>query len=95
MLGQRILPVQAMQPGYKHLDLRNGFNKVPMDCGQLNHSILQPLGPTLFVHIEVQDYVSDAHKELVCALQNPIKAVLQRECECHKIMLNVKHLPIQ
>lgn len=32
------------------------------------------------MHIEVQDYVSDAHKELVCALQNPIRAVAQREC---------------
>jgi len=68
MLGQRILPVQSMQPGYKHLDLRNGFNK-PLGCA------------TLFVHIEVQDYVSDAHRELVCALQNPIKAVAQRECK--------------
>jgi hypothetical protein len=74
-----------MQPGYKHLDLRNGFNKV----GIATHSpqfltpllLFQPLGPTLFVHIEVQDYVSDAHKELVSALQNPIKAVAQRECE--------------
>lgn len=28
MLGQRILPVATMQPGYKHLSLRNGFNRV-------------------------------------------------------------------
>lgn len=66
MLGQRILPVQAMQCGYKHLDLRNGYNRT--------------LGPaTLFVHLEVQDYVSDAHKQVVEDLQHPIQAMAQRE----------------
>ncbi|KAI1698856.1 1-phosphatidylinositol 4,5-bisphosphate phosphodiesterase beta-1 [Ditylenchus destructor] len=62
LLGQRILPVAYLQPGYKHILLRNKFNK--------------PLGPvTLFVHIDVEDYVSDAHKDLVSALQNPIEAM--------------------
>ncbi|KAI1696645.1 phosphatidylinositol-specific phospholipase c, X domain-containing protein [Ditylenchus destructor] len=62
LLGQRILPISYLQPGYKHILLRNKFNK--------------PLGPvTLFVHIDVQDYVSDAHKDLVSALQNPIEAM--------------------
>ncbi|KAI1716063.1 phosphatidylinositol-specific phospholipase c, X domain-containing protein [Ditylenchus destructor] len=62
LLGQRILPISHLQPGYKHIVLRNNFNK--------------PLGPvTLFVHIDVQDYVSDAHKDLVSALQNPIEAM--------------------
>lgn len=62
LLGQRILPISHIQPGYKHIILRNNFNKA--------------LGPvTLFVHIDVQDYVSDAHLMLVNALQNPIEAM--------------------
>lgn len=74
LIGQRILPVAYLQPGYKHILLRNNFNK--------------PLGPvSLFVHIEVQDYVSDAHRSLVDALQNPIEAQsrikgMHRICEC-------------
>lgn len=44
LLGQRILPISYIQPGFKHILLYNNFNK--------------PLGPiTLFVHIDVQDYV--------------------------------------
>jgi len=70
MLCQRVIPIQAMQPGYRHLDLRNGFNK--------------PLGPSLFVHIEIQDYVSDAHRELVDALQNPIQAA-QKQQQCNHL----------
>ncbi|KAL7074385.1 hypothetical protein ACQ4LE_006748 [Meloidogyne hapla] len=65
MLCQRVIPIQAMQPGYRHLDLRNGYNK--------------PLGPTLFVHIEIQDYVSAAHRDLVDALQNPIQAAQKQQ----------------
>ncbi|KAH7710651.1 hypothetical protein AAVH_22058 [Aphelenchoides avenae] len=42
LLGQCILPVLHLQPGYKHLVLKNQWNK--------------PLGlATLFVHIDVQD----------------------------------------
>uniref|UniRef100_A0AC34FLG7 1-phosphatidylinositol 4,5-bisphosphate phosphodiesterase n=1 Tax=Panagrolaimus sp. ES5 TaxID=591445 RepID=A0AC34FLG7_9BILA len=69
LIGQRILPVSYIQPGYKHIVLYNAFNK--------------PLGPvTLFVHIDVQDYVSDAHRDLVNALQNPIEAMSRvREIE--------------
>ncbi|TKR87091.1 hypothetical protein L596_011554 [Steinernema carpocapsae] len=62
MIGQRLLPVTALQPGYRHVLLRNAFNR--------------PLGPvSLFVHIDVQDYVCDAHRDLVDALQNPILAM--------------------
>ncbi|KAK0411745.1 hypothetical protein QR680_005817 [Steinernema hermaphroditum] len=62
MIGQRVLPVTALQPGYRHVLLRNAFNR--------------PLGPvSLFVHIDVQDYVCDAHRDLVDALQNPILAM--------------------
>uniref|UniRef100_A0A7E4W5I6 1-phosphatidylinositol 4,5-bisphosphate phosphodiesterase n=1 Tax=Panagrellus redivivus TaxID=6233 RepID=A0A7E4W5I6_PANRE len=62
LIGQRILPVSYIEPGYKHIVLHNAFNK--------------PLGPvTLFVHVDIQDYVSDQHMELVNALQNPIEAM--------------------
>ncbi len=68
LLGQRILPVSHMQSGYKHLVLRSQHNK--------------PLGPTtLFIHVDVQDYVSDAHRDLVDALQNPIEAVSRQRRE--------------
>ncbi|KAE9551542.1 hypothetical protein FO519_005256 [Halicephalobus sp. NKZ332] len=62
LIGQRILPVSFIEPGYKHIILNNAYNK--------------PLGPvTLFVHIDVQDYVSDVHRNFVNALQNPIEAM--------------------
>ena len=62
LIGQRILPVSFIEPGYKHITLNNAYNK--------------PLGPVaLFVHIDVQDYVSDVHRNFVDALQNPIVAM--------------------
>lgn len=61
LLGQHFLPVSHIQPGYKHIVLRNSFSR--------------PLGPvSLFIYVEVFDYVSDHHRELVDALQNPIEA---------------------
>ncbi|CAD5224749.1 unnamed protein product [Bursaphelenchus okinawaensis] len=62
LVGQNFLPVSFIQPGYKHIPLKNSFSRI--------------LGPvSLFVHIDVQDYVSDAHRDLVNALQNPIEAM--------------------
>ncbi|XP_015748806.1 PREDICTED: 1-phosphatidylinositol 4,5-bisphosphate phosphodiesterase beta-1-like, partial [Acropora digitifera] len=44
LLGQRILPVDGLSPGYRHIKLRNESN--------------QPLClPTLFVHIVTKDFV--------------------------------------
>lgn len=61
LLGQHFLPVSHIQPGYKHICLRNSFSRF--------------LGPvSLFIHVDVFDYVSDCHRELVDALQNPIEA---------------------
>lgn len=61
LLGQQILPVTHIQPGYKHIVLRNSFSRF--------------LGPvSLFIYVDVFDYVSDCHRELVDALQNPIEA---------------------
>lgn len=58
-IGYRILPLVGLRPGYRHLSLRNESN--------------QPLSlPTLFVKIEVNDYVPDTLSELADALANPI-----------------------
>lgn len=43
LLGQNFLPVSHIQPGYKHIVLRNSFSR--------------PLGPvSLFIHVDVFDY---------------------------------------
>ena len=59
MLGHRVLPVQGLRPGYRHIPLRNEFN-IPL------------MLPTLFVHIGVKDYVPDEMEMLAAALINPI-----------------------
>lgn len=59
LIGYRILPVVGLRPGYRHLPLRSESN--------------QPLTlPTLFLKIEVNDYVPDRLSELADALANPI-----------------------
>ncbi|XP_052272582.1 1-phosphatidylinositol 4,5-bisphosphate phosphodiesterase beta-1-like isoform X3 [Dreissena polymorpha] len=60
MIGHRVLYVQALRPGYRHISLRNECN--------------QPLVlPSLFVHISVKDYVMDMHAEFAEALADPLK----------------------
>ncbi|XP_067894492.1 1-phosphatidylinositol 4,5-bisphosphate phosphodiesterase beta-2-like [Heterodontus francisci] len=62
LIGHRILPVTALQTGYRHISLRSETN--------------QPLTmPTLFVHIEVKDYVPDTWADLTKALADPIQFV--------------------
>ena len=47
MLGHRVLPLEGLRPGYRHICLRNEVN--------------QPLPlASLFVHIKIGDYVPDA-----------------------------------
>ncbi|KAI4537913.1 hypothetical protein MG293_011316 [Ovis ammon polii] len=61
-IGHRILPVQAIRPGYHYICLRNERN--------------QPLMlPALFVYIEVKDYVPDTYADVIEALSNPIRYV--------------------
>ncbi|XP_072437562.1 1-phosphatidylinositol 4,5-bisphosphate phosphodiesterase beta-1 isoform X1 [Chiloscyllium punctatum] len=61
-IGHRILPVQAIRPGYHYICLRNERN--------------QPLMlPALFVYIEVKDYVPDTFADVIEALSNPIRYV--------------------
>ncbi|KAG7169145.1 1-phosphatidylinositol 45-bisphosphate phosphodiesterase beta-3-like, partial [Homarus americanus] len=59
-LGNRVLPIVGLRPGYKHITLRN-------EAGQ-------PLGiATLFVHVKVGDYVPHGLSDFAEALANPIK----------------------
>uniref|UniRef100_UPI00358E687D 1-phosphatidylinositol 4,5-bisphosphate phosphodiesterase beta-1-like isoform X2 n=2 Tax=Myxine glutinosa TaxID=7769 RepID=UPI00358E687D len=59
-IGHRILPVSAVRPGFHHISLRNESN--------------QPLMlPSVFVFIEVKDYVPDAYEDIIQGLSNPIK----------------------
>ncbi|XP_068688405.1 1-phosphatidylinositol 4,5-bisphosphate phosphodiesterase beta-1-like isoform X3 [Montipora foliosa] len=59
LLGQRILPVNGLSPGYRHVKLRNESN--------------QPLClPTLFVHIVTKDFVPSGFEDFAAALCDPI-----------------------
>ncbi|XP_078089298.1 1-phosphatidylinositol 4,5-bisphosphate phosphodiesterase beta-2-like [Mustelus asterias] len=51
-IGHRILPVTALQTGYRHIGLRSETNQ-------------QLTMPSLFVHIEVKDYVPDTWAGMV------------------------------
>jgi phosphatidylinositol phospholipase C beta len=58
LLGQRILPLDGLQSGYRHIPLRTKENR--------------PLGlASIFVQIELKPYVSDALWELLDALTSP------------------------
>ncbi|NXG20833.1 PLCB2 phosphodiesterase, partial [Grallaria varia] len=59
-IGHRIIPVIAMHSGYHHVCLRSESN-MPLTM------------PSLFVFLEVKDYVPDAWADLTIALSNPIK----------------------
>lgn len=59
LIGYRILPVVGLRPGYRHLPLRSESN--------------QPLTlPTLFLKVEVNDYVPPLYADIAEALANPI-----------------------
>ncbi|NXL81645.1 PLCB2 phosphodiesterase, partial [Leptocoma aspasia] len=67
-IGQRIIPIMAMHPGYHHVCLRSESN-MPLTM------------PALFVFLEIKDYVPDAWADLTIALSNPIKFFnLQDKC---------------
>jgi phosphatidylinositol phospholipase C beta len=74
LLGHRILPVEGLRPGYRHISLRNECN--------------QPQGiATLFVHIRVTDYIPDAFADFAAALANPI--AYQSRLEKHSQQLAI------
>nr|XP_010302152.1 PREDICTED: 1-phosphatidylinositol 4,5-bisphosphate phosphodiesterase beta-2 [Balearica regulorum gibbericeps] len=59
-IGHRVIPVIAVHSGYHHVCLRSESN-MPLTM------------PSLFVYLEVKDYVPDAWADLTIALSNPIK----------------------
>ncbi|KAJ7991071.1 hypothetical protein DPEC_G00293430 [Dallia pectoralis] len=61
-IGHRIIPVQALRPGYRYIGLRN----------EKNQSLILP---AVFVYIEVKDYVPDTFADVIEALSNPIRYV--------------------
>ncbi|XP_075019709.1 1-phosphatidylinositol 4,5-bisphosphate phosphodiesterase beta-2 isoform X1 [Calonectris borealis] len=59
-IGHRVMPVIAVHSGYHHVCLRSESN-MPLTM------------PSLFVYLEIKDYVPDAWADLTIALSNPIK----------------------
>ncbi|XP_030306902.1 1-phosphatidylinositol 4,5-bisphosphate phosphodiesterase beta-2 isoform X1 [Calypte anna] len=59
-IGHRVIPVVAVHAGYHHICLRSESN-MPLTM------------PSLFVYLEIKDYVPDAWADLTIALSNPIK----------------------
>ncbi|XP_067414267.1 1-phosphatidylinositol 4,5-bisphosphate phosphodiesterase beta-2 isoform X2 [Emydura macquarii macquarii] len=59
-IGQRIIPIIAVHSGYHHICLRSESN-MPLTM------------PSLFVYLEMKDYVPDTWADLTVALSNPIK----------------------
>uniref|UniRef100_A0A673LXC0 Phosphoinositide phospholipase C n=1 Tax=Sinocyclocheilus rhinocerous TaxID=307959 RepID=A0A673LXC0_9TELE len=59
-LGHRIIPLDALQTGFQHICLRSESN-MPLTL------------PSLFVHIEVKDYIPAAFADFSDALFNPVK----------------------
>ncbi|XP_046712055.1 1-phosphatidylinositol 4,5-bisphosphate phosphodiesterase beta-2 isoform X2 [Silurus meridionalis] len=59
-IGHRIIPIDAIQSGFHHLCLRSESN-MPL------------MLPSLFVYIEVKDYIPAAFADFTDALFNPVK----------------------
>ncbi|XP_009583276.1 PREDICTED: 1-phosphatidylinositol 4,5-bisphosphate phosphodiesterase beta-2 [Fulmarus glacialis] len=59
-IGHRVIPVIAVHSGYHHVCLRSESN-MPLTM------------PSLFVYLEIKDYIPDAWADLTIALSNPIK----------------------
>ncbi|XP_069493629.1 1-phosphatidylinositol 4,5-bisphosphate phosphodiesterase beta-2 [Ambystoma mexicanum] len=59
-IGHRIIPLNAVRSGFHHICLRSESN-MPLTM------------PSLFVDLEVKDYIPDTWADLTHALSNPIK----------------------
>lgn len=66
LLGQRILPFDNLQHGYRHITLRT----------ETNQSL--PLA-MLFCHIELDVYITDEHEEMIELMINPIASLSDDE----------------
>ncbi|XP_062864064.1 1-phosphatidylinositol 4,5-bisphosphate phosphodiesterase beta-4 [Trichomycterus rosablanca] len=62
LIGQRILPLDGLQAGYRHISLRNEGNK-PLSL------------PTIFCNIILKTYVPDGFGAIVDALSDPKKFI--------------------
>ncbi|XP_072539296.1 1-phosphatidylinositol 4,5-bisphosphate phosphodiesterase beta-1 isoform X2 [Salminus brasiliensis] len=62
IIGHRIIPVNAIRPGYHYIGLRN----------EKNQTLTLP---AIFVYIEVKDYVPDTFADVIEALSNPIRYI--------------------
>ncbi|OCT77727.1 1-phosphatidylinositol 4,5-bisphosphate phosphodiesterase beta-4 isoform X1 [Xenopus laevis] len=60
LIGQRLLPLDGLQAGYRHISLRNEGNK-PLSL------------PTIFCNIVLKTYVPDGFGDIVDALSDPKK----------------------
>ncbi|XP_066524106.1 1-phosphatidylinositol 4,5-bisphosphate phosphodiesterase beta-4 isoform X2 [Hoplias malabaricus] len=60
LIGQRILPLDGLQAGYRHISLRNEGNK-PLSL------------PTIFCNIVLKTYIPDGFGAIVDALSDPKK----------------------
>jgi len=59
MIGQRIVPLESIQTGYRYFSMRNEFN--------------QPIGmSSIFVLVEIKDYIPSDMAEFAMALVDPI-----------------------
>ncbi|XP_061406174.1 1-phosphatidylinositol 4,5-bisphosphate phosphodiesterase beta-4-like isoform X1 [Lethenteron reissneri] len=66
LIGQRILPLDGLQTGYRHISLRNEGNK-PLSL------------PTVFCNIVLKTYVPDGFGDFVDALSDPKRFLSQAE----------------
>ena len=66
LLGQRVLPLDGLQAGYRHISLRTEGN-FPLSL------------PTLFCHIVIRTYVPDGLGDFVDALNNPKEFLTKEE----------------
>ncbi|XP_066464617.1 1-phosphatidylinositol 4,5-bisphosphate phosphodiesterase beta-2 [Eleutherodactylus coqui] len=76
-IGHRIIPVDVIRSGYHHMCLRSESN-------------MALTMPSLFVYVEVKDYVPESLADLTHALSNPIKAF--KALEKSSIKMNNKVL---
>lgn len=66
LIGQRVLPLDGLQAGYRHISLRTEGN-FPLSL------------PTLFCHIVIKTYVPDGLGDFVDALNNPKEFLTKEE----------------
>uniref|UniRef100_A0A4W3HAM1 Phosphoinositide phospholipase C n=1 Tax=Callorhinchus milii TaxID=7868 RepID=A0A4W3HAM1_CALMI len=76
LIGQRILPLDGLQAGYRHISLRNEGNK-PLSL------------PTVFCNIVLKTYVPDGFGDIVDALSDPKKflSVMEKRADQMRLLI--------